>query len=105
MKQSKKHRSKIDIQVRPKAGEDIKKIWLYSLKNWGKKQAVFYINVIDQVIVSLASHPEKGLSIDYVRENYRLIHCQKHFIIYRIGKSNIEIVRVLGERMDVESHL
>ncbi|VAW45622.1 hypothetical protein MNBD_GAMMA04-2164, partial [hydrothermal vent metagenome] len=49
--------------------------------------------------------PEIGSSIKYVRQGYRLYHFKHHLIIYCMTSTVIDIVRVLGENMDVKRHL
>ena len=52
----------------------------------------------------LAATPLKGRDCSAIRFGYRKYHVRKHLVLYRILAPNqIEIVRVLHERMDVES--
>ena len=93
------------ISIRPLARNDIKKIWQYSLINWGNKQADFYISALAAAIQSLPTNPKIGIAIDTVREGYRLYHYKHHLIIYQLTADTIEIVRVLGENMLPNMHL
>jgi len=93
------------IQIRPRARKNIKEIWRYTYKKWGEQQADVYTNELGQAIDSLIDNPEIGLSIDYIRQGYRLSHVKHHYIIYRLTPTLIDIVRVLGESMDIKRHL
>ncbi len=95
----------LKILIRPGAQKDTKKIWHYTYKNWGEKQADSYTEALGLSIKSLINNPEIGMTIDHVREGYRLFHYKKHFIIYRLTSKAIDVVRVLGEQMDIKRHL
>ncbi|MCP3701795.1 MAG: type II toxin-antitoxin system RelE/ParE family toxin [Alteromonas sp.] len=90
---------------RPRAKLDIKGIWRYSKKKWGEAQANSYTLSIGEMISSLAENPYKGTAIDHVYENYRQQLIGKHLIIYRVGDTTLEIVRVLKQDMDISRHL
>ena len=93
------------ILIRPTARNDIKKIWRYTYKNWGEQQADTYTNSLGQAIDEIPENPEIGGSIEHVLQGYRLYHFKDHLIIYRVRPTVIDIVRVLGESMDVKRHL
>jgi len=93
------------IHIRPLARKDIKKIWHYTYKNWGEQRADVYTVELGQAINSLIDNPEIGLGIDHIRDGYRLSHVEHHYIIYRLTPTVVEVVRVLGESMDIKRHL
>lgn len=87
--------------------EDIENIWLYTFENWSLEQADRYINVLFDEIEYLAYHPNSGKDFSHLRKNYRSSKVKSHLIFYRcINKQgDIEIIRVLHQRMDIENHL
>jgi toxin ParE1/3/4 len=91
--------------IRPQARNDIKKIWRYTYNNWGKKQADSYAHAIAQAINEMPENPEIGSNVDNIRKGYRLYHFKHHLIIYRLSSTVIEVVRVLGENMEIKIHL
>ena len=91
--------------IRPGARNDIKKIWRYSYKNWGEEQADTYTFSLGQAINEIPENPEIGSSIEHVRKGYRLYHFKHHFVIYRMTSTAIDIVRILGENMEIQRHL
>ena len=95
----------LKIFIRPEARNDIKKIWRYTYNNWGEKQADSYANAIGLTINAMPENPEIGNNIDNIRKDYRLYHFKHHLIIYRLSSTTIEIVRVLGENMEINLHL
>jgi toxin ParE1/3/4 len=90
-----------------KASEDIENIWLYTFENWSLEQADRYVNLIFDEIEYLAGKPGSGKDISYIRKGYRYSKVKSHLIFYRLidMQSDIEIIRVLHQRMDIENRL
>ena len=90
-----------------KASDDIENIWLYTFENWSLKQADRYINLIFEEIEYLADNRNSGKDFSHVRKNYRCSKVKSHLIFYRQTDNNvdIEIIRVLHQRMDIENRL
>ncbi len=87
------------------AEQDLINIWIYSLQNWSEVQADKYLDQINQGIQLIAENPGIGVACEEVRPGYRkyLVNC--HLIFYRVNKETLQIIRVLGQDMDCESHL
>lgn len=94
-------------KISVKASEDIENIWLYTFENWSLKQADRYINLIFDEIEYLANNSNSGKDFNHIRKNYRCSKVKSHLIFYRfIDKQNdIEIIRILHQRMDIENRL
>ena len=90
-----------------KAADDIEQIWLYTLENWSLEQADRYVNLIFDEIEHVATHPDAGKDFSHVRMNYRCAKVKSHIIFYRQtdSKPDIELIRVLHQRMDIEDRL
>ena len=95
----------LEILIRPRAREDLKAIWRYSLRQWGERQADLYLQQLDRGIRSLADFPDLGIPCDQIRAGYRKLQVNRHLIFYRRNDRSIEVVRVLHQAMDVEGHL
>ena len=95
----------LKILIRPQARSDLINIWCYTYDNWGEPQANVYTNELGKLIEKLASNPILGNSINHLRKDYRLYHIKHHFIIYRQTTEIIDVVRILGESMDVKRHV
>ena len=93
-----------DILIRPRARDDLKTIWRYSFQKWGERQADLYLQQLDDGIRSLVDFPDIGVPCDHIRAGYRKLQVKRHLIFYRRRDEHIEIVRVLHQAMDVESH-
>lgn len=94
-----------NITKRPLAKNDLKKIWHYTYKQWGEKQADQYLYELEQGMITLAENPSLGVSCDSIRSGYRKFHINYHLIFYRNTISHVEIIRVLHVNMDYVRHL
>jgi toxin ParE1/3/4 len=95
-----------EILLRPAAWQDLEDIWNYSDYQWGEKRADAYIRQLNEGFLLLADAPETGRDCSDIRPGYRKYQVARHVIFYRItSDGDIEIVRILHERMDVERHL
>ncbi|MBS1511879.1 MAG: type II toxin-antitoxin system RelE/ParE family toxin [Bacteroidetes bacterium] len=65
------------------------------------------MNLIFDEIEYLGDNPKAGKDISHVRKNYRCAKVKSHIIFYRQpdNKTEIEIIRVLHQRMDIENRL
>jgi len=89
-----------------KAKDDLKNIARYTEARWGRDQRNQYLKDLDGAFHDLAKMPDKGRNCDYLRSGYRKYGIGKHLIFYRSADNNdIEIVRILHGRMDVEQRL
>ncbi len=97
----------MSYKISVNAFEDIENIWLYTFENWSLEQADRYINLIFDEIEYLADNPNSGKDFNHIRKHYRCSKVKSHLIFYRqIEKQkDIEIIRVLHQRMDIENRL
>ena len=94
-------------KISVKATEDIENIWLYTFENWSLEQADRYVNLIFDEIEYLAENPKSGKDYNHIRKNYRCSKVKSHIVFYRIveKQTEIEIIRVLHQQMDIENRL
>jgi len=95
------------FKLSKEAENDLENIWLYTFENWSAEQADRYLNLIIDEIEYLSLKPETGINLGNIRNGYFRSKVKSHFIFYRINsqKQELEIIRILHERMDIESHL
>ena len=98
---------RMSYKISVKASEDVENFWIYTFENWSFEQADRYINLIFDEIQYLADNPDSGKNFDYIRKNYRCSRVKSHLIFYRVtnNQSDIEIIRILHQRMDIENRL
>jgi len=93
--------------ISSEAAIDLDNIWLYTFENWSKEQADRYLNLLLDEIEYLALRPDAGKDFGNTRTGYRSSKVKSHLIFYRHypGQSDIEIIRILHQRMDLERQL
>ena len=90
----------------PAARADLSEIWDYTAERWGQAQAERYILIIRDSFEALANGTRRGRSIDDIRAGYLKLAVGSHFLFYRLTDSGqIDVVRILHQRMDVAAHL
>jgi toxin ParE1/3/4 len=95
-----------DYLISEKAIEDINKIWNYTAENWSLEQADRYYNLIYDEIEFIVRNFEMASDFSKIRKSYKYSKVKSHLIFFKKDKNNeIEIVRVLHERMDIENRL
>ena len=92
--------------ISEKALEDINNIWIYTAENWSVEQADRYYNLIIDEIEYIVDNLDMARDCGKIRESYRYSKVKSHLIFFKKNKTNeIEVVRVLHERMDIENRL
>lgn len=92
--------------INEKALEDINSIWIYTAENWSVEQADRYYNLIYDEIEYIVSNFEMARDFGKIRKSYKYSKVKSHLIFFKKDKNNeIEVVRVLHERMDIENRI
>lgn len=84
---------------------DLEEIWFYTFQTWSLEQADRYHQLIISEIDFLSKKPESGKDAGHIREGYRSAKVKSHIIFYKYNLTEIEIVRILHERMDIPNRL
>jgi toxin ParE1/3/4 len=87
------------------AEEDLLEIWQATFRQWGREQADAYLIAISAAIERLAEFPQAGASCDWVRTGFRRIVVRHHLVFYKASDSEVRIIRVLHERMNIDGIL
>lgn len=77
------------IKFTPRAREDIRKIWRYTLDQWNEEQADSYIRALNDKIQQLSTHPKLGKVRRDIAKGYYCSPSQSHLIFYRITDTAI----------------
>lgn len=94
-----------DYRLTPAARSDIRSIWNYTDDEWGSAQAGRYLGQIEETIELLVRNPALGRPRDEIRPGFRSHPIGRHMIFYRIVGNDIEIARILHQRMKARVHL
>ena len=97
----------MNYKISQEANRDIENIWVYTFENWSLEQADRYLNLIIDEIEYLTKNPHSGKDYSQIRKGYFRSQVKSHFIFYKINLKDeqIEIIRILHQRMDIESRL
>jgi toxin ParE1/3/4 len=96
----------IKYRLTNEAVKDLEEIWSYTCNKWSVGQADRYYNLIIDEIVFIASNPLSGKSQDFIKQGYRSSKVKSHLVFYQMtDDDNILVVRILHQRMDLESRM
>ena len=92
-----------NIEYTPKALEDLQRIKLYIVENFGVETAQKTVGKITAGIRRLEEYPLSGVALRKmfdVPTDYMYIFIERNYVFYRIQGNLIKIIRVLNERQD-----
>src|SRR5690606_31300524 len=97
----------MNYKISKQAEIDLENIWLYTFEEWSLEQADYYLDLIIDEIEYVAENPKYGQDYNEIRKGYFRSRVKSHFIFYRINfkEENLEIIRILHQKMDIESHI
>ena len=96
----------VEIILRQEAINDLTDIWNYTLREWSEDQADSYYNKMKLACKMIRQNPNMGKKYTEVQEHLFGLKSGKHIIFYHlISDSEIEIIRILHERMDLKSKI
>jgi len=91
---------------RQEAIDDLTEIWQYTVETWSENQANTYYEAIRLACMDISQNPERGSKYLEISRSLRGYKINKHIIFYHVmSPDEIEIIRILHERMDLRSHL
>lgn len=94
------------VKLSKKARSDLIGIWEYTYEYWSLKQADRYYHILINRIDDIGQNPDLGRSYGNFKKGYFGVSIKSHIIFYRIhGSREIEIMRVLHQRMDLKKRL
>lgn len=96
---------KLKIVIREEAIQDLEEVWIYTFNTRSLAQADRYHSLIIKEIEFLARNPEAGKMLNDIRKGYRSSKVKSHYIFYRVISNELEIIRILHERMDIPNRL
>lgn len=97
----------MNYRISKLASQDLENIWLFTFENWSVEQADRYYNLILDEIEYISEYPYSGKDYGEIRKGYFRTIIKSHLIFYKINKKTdeIEIIRILHQRMDIETQL
>ena len=94
------------VILRQKAIDDLNDIWYYTFKKWSEQQADKYYATIKIACLRIGENPEVGKEYYGISKNLLGLKSGKHIIFYKsLSESEIEVIRIIHERMDLKYRL
>jgi toxin ParE1/3/4 len=93
------------FRLLPEAEKDLESIWHYTVQNWGLDQAESYLDGLIDIFELLTKNPLMSRERFEFSPYVRIHHHAHHLVVFIISEIGIDIVRVLHESMDIDSHL
>lgn len=91
------------VEYSPKALEDLQRIRVYIIENFGVDTAKKALGKITASVRRLEKYPVLGVALGKmidVPTDYMYIFIVRNYVFYRIEDKTVKIVRVLNERQD-----
>jgi len=85
--------------------EDLDGIWEYTFVNWSKEQADRYHSLLMSEIEFIAENISSGKPMNHIKQGYLASYVKSHMILFKRNEGIVEIMRILHQKMDVESNL
>ena len=95
-----------NFKLTNKAVADLKSIWNYTFDNWSERQADKYYKVLIDNFNQISKNPSIGKNYPDIFDNILGLRVGRHIVFYIRNQDNeIEIVRIMHERMDLKSRI
>ena len=96
---------KAKYRISAVAINDLDEIWEYTFTNWSKEQADRYHKLLISEIAFVAENRTIGKSMDHVKEGYLVTYVKSHMIFFKRNEEIVVVIRILHQKMEVESNL
>lgn len=94
------------VILRQEAIDDLNDIWIYTFETWSEKQADKYYATLEFTCMQIGKNPGLGKEYEGINSNLIGLKIGTHIIFYQIiAKDEIEVIRILHERMDLKNRL
>jgi toxin ParE1/3/4 len=93
------------IRITAQAVADLERVKRQSIRGWGRRHALGYINGLERRFQFLLERPLLGVPRDDLYPGLRSFPQSVHVIYYLTLDDGIRVVRVMHQRMKAASHL
>ena len=96
----------VKVILRQEAINDLTDIWNYTLQKWSEKQADKYHQTIKSACNEVGKNPSIGKPYPEINRNLFGLKSGKHIVFYyQTSEDEIDVIRILHERMDLKNRL
>lgn len=93
------------FRISARAIADLEGIWEYTFLNWSKEEADRYHKLIINEIEFIVENKNSGRPMDHVKNGYLVTYVKSHMIFFKRSERTVEVIRILHQRMDIESKI
>jgi len=93
-----------EINLTPRATEDLENLWFYSQEQFGLLKADEYIGRISGIFELIATH-EVGIKRPELGDSLYSLPVEKHVVFFLVSELVIIVIRILNQSQDVPRHL
>ena len=94
------------VILRQEAIDDLNDIWNYTLEEWSETQADRYYATLEFACTQIGENPHLGKKFEEINNGLLGLRSGKHIIFYQVVNENeVEVIRILHERMDFKNRL
>ena len=91
--------------ISPIARDDLRVIYQFGLRNWGANQSLRYLENRKEQFWALTEQPLIGIERSELLPEMRSFPVESHIVFYQVRSKQIEIIRVLHGRQDLNRHI
>jgi len=95
--------TKPKYRISEAASSDLDGIWEYTFHKWSKEQADRYYSLIMNEIEFISDNITSGKPMNHVKMGYYASYVKSHMILFKRNEEIVEVIRILHQRMDIES--
>jgi toxin ParE1/3/4 len=96
----------VKVILRQEAINDLSNIWEYTFHKWSIIQADNYYQKLKAACKEIGENPHIGKNYPEISKYIFGLKTEKHIIFYQqISNVEIEVIRILHERMDLKNRI
>jgi len=95
----------VNYQLSKRAEKDLGNIAVYTIQNFGIRQARLYRDGLFKTFDMICEFPMIGSDQNHIKKNVRRQAYESHAIYYRVDTKTIFILRILGPGEDPLRHI
>lgn len=86
------------VQLRPRAEDDLRDIWTYTVQAWSETQAANYLSGLDAALRLLAEFPEMARLRMEFTPPIRLHPYREHLVVFVATQDTLDVLRVIHRK-------
>ena len=89
----------------PNAQKSLGNIKTYSLEDFGEKQTITYLKLIEKKLQMISESPDIGRNREEIKKGYLSFLAGSYIVFYRKAKNHVDIIDILHQSMEPYRYL